>query len=141
SLQTVSITGTTSAATLSAANNESTSTLTGGTVVITSTAPVPSSIPPQPGQNPISTTPAVYTIQLANLDSQTYGLVAPSFGSAASSASGTTGVGAGSSYFGGSAGGRSGGFHLPGTSGSNGSKGSHPVTSSVLIPGTPAAIR
>jgi hypothetical protein len=141
SLQTVSITGTTSAATLSAANNESTSTLTGATVVITSTAPVPSSIPPQPGQNPISTTPAVYTIQLANLDSQTYGLVAPSFGSAASSASGTTGAGAGSSYFGGSAGGRSGGFHLPGTSGSNGSKGSHPVTSSVLIPGTPAAIR
>jgi hypothetical protein len=141
SLQAVSIAGTTSAATLSAANNESTSSLTAATVVITSTAPVPSSIPPQPGQNPISTTPAVYTIRLANLSSQTYGLPASSFGSTGSSAFGGANGAAAGGYFGGAAGGRPGSAHFPGTSGSNGSKGNHPVESSVLIPGTQAAIR
>lgn len=143
SLRSVSITGTTANNKQTANNNEASSTLTAATVVISTTSPVPSSIPPNPKQSPISTTPVVYTLQLANLDSQTYGL--PSAGPLGSGGSGgVSGLAQGGALSGGAnafPGSHGSSVNIPGTPGSPGSGGGKPVASSVLIPGTPGSLR
>ncbi|HZU78243.1 MAG TPA: hypothetical protein VFA70_15855 [Dehalococcoidia bacterium] len=151
SLQSVTLSGTTASDTPGASGNEMTSAITAATVVIKSTAPVPSSIPPvvcsgnppNPSTcgNPLSTTPATYTLSIASLDSTAYGLPSQSSGGSGSgggsSAGGIPGVsGLAGGYTGGGA-----GSSFGGTPGAAGSAGKPVGASLVSIPGTPAALR
>jgi hypothetical protein len=152
-LQSVSLAATAEQDALSANGNEISSTLTAATIVIKTTAPVPSSIPPvvcggippNPTQcpstpNPLSTTPAVYTLQLANLDSQTYGLPTQTVGGSSSAGLGGGGAAGGVA---GLAGGYSGGGStlLPGTAGLPAVPASAAGSSLITIPGTAGALR
>ena len=154
SLQSLSLTGTTSGSALSSANNEVTSSMSAATLTMQTTAPVPTSIPTGPpacltnpqeiaqclpsliptgGGLPITSAPATYTMQLASLDSRAYGLVSPS----AATGFSVPGGGVASSAFGSPA---SSGSAAAGT-GTPGTPGTKPVTATLTVAGTPATIR
>src|SRR4029077_10906867 len=78
SLQSMSISGTSTSDVLSSSGNEDSSSLTAATITLQTTALVPGSIPPSPGGSPVpASTPVTYTMQLANLSSTAYGFTPP----------------------------------------------------------------
>ena len=156
SLQSVGLAGTTTNIALSSAGNEVTSSLTAATLTLQTTAPLPATIPTGPppcltnpqeivqclpqlvpvspgGGLPITSSPATYTLQLANLASTAYGFTAPP--SAPLSFSGLL---PGSSPTGSLAPAGAAADASPGTPGTPGTK---PVSATVSVPGIPASIR
>lgn len=155
SIQSIQLGGTAATDSLGSNGNQETSTLTGATVTVQTTAPVPASIPsgpppcltsnpPQiqqclpvlspssPGSNlPITSAPTTYTLQLASLDSSAYGFVAPPVSS----------LPLGGAFSGGGLGALGGGGLAGGSPGSPGTPGSHPTAVTVSVPGLPGAIR
>lgn len=156
SLQSVGLAGTTTSSTLSSAGNEVTSALTAATLTMQTTAPLPTTIPTGPppcltnpqeivqclpqlvpvspgGGLPITSSPATYTLQLANLASTAYGFTAPP-----SPALSFSGLLPGSSPGGSLA---PAGAAVPGGPGTPGTPGTKPVAATVTVPGIPASIR